>query len=49
LLTVRLSRSFRHRASEYFKDCPSLALKIEERIMDEYDIIDIVKEYNTLN
>ncbi|WP_340065851.1 hypothetical protein [Ascidiimonas aurantiaca] len=40
-----LSRSFKKNAMRFFKDCPSLVLKLKNKEYTEQDILQIVKEY----
>ncbi|WP_419211566.1 hypothetical protein ACNR9Q_12555 [Maribacter sp. X9] len=47
LETVRPSKSFRKRATEYFQDCPIIVSKLSTKIFSKDDIITIVETYNT--
>ncbi|MEM6718330.1 MAG: hypothetical protein AAF611_03345 [Bacteroidota bacterium] len=49
LITLRISRSFRKRAMEYFADCPALVEKLENRSYRNENIEDVVKSYNNCN
>lgn len=49
LITLRISRSFRKRAMEYFADCPELVEKLEDRSYRDENIKDVVKTYNNCN
>ncbi|MEP5340489.1 MAG: hypothetical protein ABJL44_02760 [Algibacter sp.] len=46
LLNSTELKSFKKRASEYFKDCPNLILKIESKIYTRKDSKAIIKFYN---
>ena len=46
LITLRVSRSFKKRAMEYFADCPALVEKLEDKSYGEENIEDVVKDYN---
>ena len=46
LITIRLSRSFRKRAIDYFDDCPSLTQKLEQKLYEEEDIKTVIETYN---
>jgi hypothetical protein len=43
---VSLFKGFKKRASEYFKDCPSLITKLEGRDLKKSDLKEIVEFYN---
>lgn len=47
LITGRISKSFRHRAANYFSDCPKLVAKLENKTYRKRDIEDVVQAYNT--
>ena len=47
LITIRISRSFRHRAKEYFADCPKVVSKLENKEYRKEDVKDMVEAYNT--
>ncbi|WP_299386653.1 hypothetical protein [uncultured Lacinutrix sp.] len=44
---VSLTKSFRKRAMDYFKDCPTLKNKIDKKEFIKEDLQDIVKFYNS--
>jgi len=44
---VSLFKAFKKRASDFFKDCPSLVAKIENKEFKKEDLIPIVEYYNT--
>ncbi|WAC02125.1 hypothetical protein N7U66_20505 [Lacinutrix neustonica] len=46
LITIRPSRSFRHRAKEYFADCTSVVLKLKNKDYRKEDIKEMVEAYN---
>jgi hypothetical protein len=46
LITLRISRSFRKRAMEYFSDCSNVVTKLKERDYRKQDIETVVKAYN---
>jgi hypothetical protein len=46
LITGRISKSFRHRASIFFEDCPSLVIQIENKTYRKKDIEEVVRAYN---
>lgn len=49
LITIRISRSFKKRAMEYFADCPSLVNKLEDRTYRKENIKEVVTIYNNCN
>ncbi|MEM6684904.1 MAG: hypothetical protein AAF617_03825 [Bacteroidota bacterium] len=49
LITLRVSRSFKKRAMEYFADCPAIVEKLEDKSYQEENIEDVVKAYNNCN
>ena len=44
---VSLTKSFKNRASTYFKDCPSLQTRIENKELKKEDLEEIVNFYNS--
>ena len=42
-----LSKSFKKTAAEFFKDCPSIVEKIENKSYKKDDLEEIVKFYNS--
>ncbi|WP_300566057.1 hypothetical protein [Flavobacterium sp.] len=42
-----ISKNFKNTASEYFKDCPELVKKIEDKTFKKDDIEEVVRFYNT--
>ncbi|MFI2742755.1 hypothetical protein ACG2LH_08450 [Zhouia sp. PK063] len=46
MITVRISRSFKKRATAYFSDCPELVSKLENKTYVANDIKEVVDEYN---
>jgi len=46
LITARISKSFKHRASNFFSDCPVLVSKIQDRTYRKKDIEKVVQDYN---
>ena len=46
LITGRISKSFRHRAKNYFSDCPSLVAKLENQTYRKRDIEKVIMVYN---
>src|SRR5690606_15019144 len=46
LITVRISRSFKNRAIEYFADCPAIVSKLEEKEYRKEDIKEMIEDYN---
>ncbi|MFA5297478.1 MAG: hypothetical protein WC389_04645 [Lutibacter sp.] len=40
------SKNFKEEASEYFKDCPQLVLKIQNKELKKRDLIEIIEFYN---
>lgn len=41
-----ISKNFKKTASEYFKDCPELVKKIEDKTFKKDDIEEVVRFYN---
>ncbi len=46
LITIRISRSFKNRAIEYFADCPSVVEKLEDKTYRKEDVMTLVEDYN---
>lgn len=44
---ISLTKSFKNRASDYFKDCPSLQAKIKNKELKKEDLEEIVNYYNS--
>jgi len=42
-----ISKNFKRAASEYFKDCPDLVAKIQDKTFTKNDIEELVRLYNT--
>ncbi|WBL21722.1 hypothetical protein [Zunongwangia sp. HRR-M8] len=49
LVTIRISKSFKNRAADYFSDCPSLVRKLNDKDLKEKDIQKVIEFYNTCN
>ncbi|MEM6718329.1 MAG: hypothetical protein AAF611_03340 [Bacteroidota bacterium] len=49
LITLRLSRSFKKRAMEYFSDCPEIVAKLKDKTFRQEDIKEVVTMYNQCN
>jgi len=46
LITLRISRSFKKRAMEYFANCPGLVAKLKDKTYRKEDIKEVVTIYN---
>ncbi|MBC8755290.1 hypothetical protein H2O64_11435 [Kordia sp. YSTF-M3] len=46
LITMRISRSFKKRALEYFADCPRVVAKLKDKSYREQDVRTVVRAYN---
>lgn len=46
LITGRISKSFRHRASNFFSDCPIVVAKLQNKSYRKRDIEKVVAAYN---
>ncbi|MGH1387408.1 hypothetical protein [Kordia sp.] len=49
LITIRISRSFKKRAMEYFADCPRVVAKLKDKTYRKEDVETVVKAYNNCN
>ncbi|MCB0478049.1 MAG: hypothetical protein KDC84_07795 [Crocinitomicaceae bacterium] len=47
LIEVKFSKPFKEKASEYFKDCPSLSKKIENKEFKKKQVKEAVEYYNS--